>query len=128
MTMARIPGCLAGLPRLDRCVDDRNEETQRLARAGARCDGVAPIAEGITDSLLPMLEELERSVSLAAGVRHAPKHLGPFRCQIACVDEILYRTVVSVVRVQLNQRLSPETPGGVRFRRPWRSTPVSGYR
>ena len=100
-------------PRLDRGVDDGNEETQRLPRAGAGRDGVTLIAQGIADGLLLVLAELERSIPVAAGDGEVPKHFGAFRFQVAGVDEILYRAAAGVVRIELDQRLGPESLGRV---------------
>ena len=105
----------ARFPGLDRGVDDRNEETQRLPRAGSSRHGVTLIVQGIADCLLLVLAEPQRSIPAAPGGREVPKYLGAFGFQIAGVDEILYRAAVGIVRVELNQRLGPESPGRVQF-------------
>ena len=106
---------LSRFPRLDRGIDDRDEETQRLPRARSSRDDVTLIVQGIADGLLLVLAKLEGSIPGAIGGGEGTKHVGTFRFQIAGIDKILDRSARVVVRVELEQRIGPKALGGIQF-------------
>ena len=106
---------LARFPRLDRGINNRDEETQRLPRTSSGRDDVTLLTQGIANGLLLVLAKLESSTLGAAGGGKSPKHVGTFRFQITGTDEILERSAVCVVRVELDQRIGPEAFGGIQF-------------
>ena len=70
------PGGLAGFARPDDCIDDRDEETEGLSRAGARGDDETVAGTGLGDglALVPVKQQRFRSES---------EHAGRFRAQVS---------------------------------------------